>query len=255
MKEVILCSPVRDRSWILDHYLKSVEEVARESGVAFSLLFAAHDCTDDTERDLLWGHNLAVNVIPCNFGTPPDERVAPRDKIYQALAFIRNLLIDQFLLTRASHMLVWDSDILASPNLLTTLLSRGKDVISAVVKGRRSPVATESINILRHLKSGWERWYDCPSDSCFEVDWTGALMLVKREVLEAGVRFSAVPQKQDGPLCGEDLGFCLEAKKRGFKIWADSSISTIHVMAQDQLPEALRTIESWKQEAECGIRG
>ncbi|MNV97753.1 hypothetical protein D3C71_1929140 [compost metagenome] len=65
--------------------------------------------------------------------------------------------------------------------------------------------------------------FEWEKDSIIEVDLTGAVYLVHRNVLERGVRYGANFQ-------GEDIPFCKEAQKLNFKIFCDTSVKPIHVM-------------------------
>jgi len=63
-----------------------------------------------------------------------------------------------------------------------------------------------------------------PRHTIFEVDCTGAAVLIRRKVIENyGVRYSAA----FGP---EDIGFCLAAAGEGIKIYCDGRIEFDHVM-------------------------
>ena len=76
----------------------------------------------------------------------------------------------------------------------------------------------------------------------FECDGLGTgFLLIKKKVLTAlfdkkfvaknGFPFNFM-QKKDGNDIGEDLAFCLRARKKGFKVWCDPSIPLRHVGEQ-----------------------
>lgn len=70
---------------------------------------------------------------------------------------------------------------------------------------------------------------DYPENSLFEVDAVGfGCVMMKVQVLKD------VMEKENSwfnpyPGFGEDLSFCIRAKKSGYRIWCDSSIKVGHL--------------------------
>ena len=54
----------------------------------------------------------------------------------------------------------------------------------------------------------------------------GACTLVRRRVLDAGVRFAALPNVS---WLGEDRHFCIRAAAHGFELWADTHLPPVHL--------------------------
>ena len=57
---------------------------------------------------------------------------------------------------------------------------------------------------------------------------TGALTLVKRKVLEAGVDYTRIPNIRSA-LRGEDRHFCVRAACAGFEMWIDTHCPATHL--------------------------
>ena len=62
----------------------------------------------------------------------------------------------------------------------------------------------------------------------YRVGGTGALFLIKRKVLEAGVDYTPIPNLRKA-VFGEDRHFCIRAVCHGFEIWADNRCQPVHL--------------------------
>ena len=62
----------------------------------------------------------------------------------------------------------------------------------------------------------------------YRVGGTGALFLIKRKVLEAGVDYTPIPNLRKA-VFGEDRHFCIRAVCAGFEIWADNHCQPVHL--------------------------
>ena len=136
------------------------------------------------------------------------------------------------------HVLWLDSDIMFPSTMLMDMTAQGKDIITGVIAARRHP------------------YYPCVYRSEGEklkpvLDFDGRLtevdscgfgaVLMKTEVLERMFdEFKTCFQPILG--YGEDLSFCVRAKKLGFKIYADPNINIGHigktVLAKDSFRSA-----------------
>ena len=72
------------------------------------------------------------------------------------------------------------------------------------------------------MNEAWKR------PGLYRVGMTGALTLVKREVFEAGVDYTPVPNILRA-LRGEDRHFCVRAACAGFEMWVDSHCPANHL--------------------------
>lgn len=124
-----------------------------------------------------------------------------------------------------THVLWLDDDHTFNPDMLVYLARNGdKDVVSALYYGRTQHLPVVYVkdynpDPYKHFPLIWP-----PSQLC-EVDAVGfGACLMRREVLdrlkEPYFRFNE---------CGEDIYFCVHAKKQGVKIWLDGSYKLGHI--------------------------
>jgi len=229
---VMVGAPVRDRAWILPTYLEHIYNLNYDKKKII-LCFVINDSRDASESIINkwlaeYGEEYSSTiVVHCNQGQIPDERTHyVREKIYHTLSIVRNKFLDTALRSRADYLFSVDSDILVQPETLNELLKSDKDIVAAQIwndASKRYP------NILMKNKAGTIRHYfDFPKNSLFKCDVTGAVYLISRRVLEAGVRYGYHRQ-------GEDITFCEDAKAKRFTIWANTSVCCDHIMNLAQL--------------------
>jgi glycosyltransferase involved in cell wall biosynthesis len=144
----------------------------------------------------------------------------------------RNTACDSALKGNFQWLFFLDDDVLLPPDTIPKLMSRNADIVSGLYYRRSPPIAPVALidtkprpTFIGSFNAG----------DCFEVDLVGAgCLLIHRRVLEAMKwpwfdwkldRFDIPEQER----CSEDFHFCREAKKKGFKVWIDTSVQCQHV--------------------------
>jgi len=137
----------------------------------------------------------------------------------------------------ADYLLFIDSDMEFPSWGLERLLSHNKDIVGGLYYKKGNP---HSPLVYEFNKKTWgHRCIQNPPTELSEVDGIGTgFLLIKTEVLRKlfekkrvkkdGFPFNFI-QKPDGNDIGEDLAFCLRARKLGYKIWCDPSIPLNHI--------------------------
>ena len=241
---VVAATIAKNRAWTLPRWCAALHAQTRPVDAVAVLL---NDCTDDS-FDVAFASMFAEpwNEIPrsCwtyNTGDKGNDRIAPRYSIAN-LAYLRNTLISRVLeqWPQASHIWSVDSDLLPAPNVLALLLSADLPVVAAVVAnnaqgtalnymlGWRERLAGEDgergTGYVKHVhRNGRERDVLARTEPV-QVAMTGACVLVKREVLDAGVSYADHPQ-------GEDIAWSLDAQAKGFLLAVHPAARTRHTQA------------------------
>jgi len=140
-----------------------------------------------------------------------------------SIALNRNLVVEGFLqLPRLEWLAMVDSDAVPPPDGIAALLDRGVDICGALYYQRRQPFKICCGKPLDRSHEGPERL-----GGLLEVDWTGThMMLIRRYVLEAMAKPWFV---EAGPGFGEDVNFCLAARKAGFRVFTDFDVEAGHL--------------------------
>lgn len=211
MSRVFIGSPIRNRGWVIQEHLDSL---TKQLGIIPQYCYVLNNCTDNTEAI------LKKNKIPyINYDIKhPTENWTRGSYSFSDLAELRNALLDEFLKSDCDYLFSIDSDVILDSTVsILDLVLNDKDIVSGLI--RNSPTLFAH-NILikgkqpKKLKLG-----------LIPVDTTGAVYLIKREVIESGVRYGYHKY-------GEDYIFCESADDNNFGIYCDTTIQATHVFSE-----------------------
>ncbi|MBQ1569539.1 MAG: hypothetical protein IIZ78_00340 [Clostridiales bacterium] len=126
-----------------------------------------------------------------------------------------------------SHVLWLDSDMIFNEDLLDNLMESGKDFVTGIAHGRRSPHCSCLFKSIWPMVDRWEG-HDYPH-SAFKVGGCGfACVLIKTDIIRHvyethGTAF--YPMRE----LGEDLAFCKRAVELNHEIWAEPKVWLGHI--------------------------
>jgi hypothetical protein len=154
------------------------------------------------------------------------------------LAGLRNQIVEQALEMDCTHLIMMDTDQIYREDTIQRLLAHGLDIVGCMVCRRYPPFDPLLLEggIGRYtLKQGWTE------GDLVEVDATGTgCLLIKMDVFRKmkapWFYFGGTP---DDPV-GEDIAFCSDARKAGYKIYVDTGCPAGH------LSSLLVTTDTWR---------
>jgi len=143
---------------------------------------------------------------------------------------VRNDLVQQAINENCTHLAMLDTDQIYPMDTLTKLLSHNVDVCGSVVHRRWSPFDPV-------LYRGVPGYYTHVSDEemfsgkLIEVDATGTgCILFSMECFKkVEPPWFKIDLTSTGKIVGEDIHFCYELRKRGVRIFVDTSIEIEHM--------------------------
>lgn len=146
---------------------------------------------------------------------------------------LRNDIVEKALSVGATNLIMMDVDMIYHPKTITRLLSHKLPIVGALCFRRYPPFDSIMLKekVIDEKTSGYESIDEWEEDALVEVDATGAGCLmfdmqVFRKMPYPWFRF----QKQaNGMTIGEDIGFCQDLKKAGYKIFVDTSVPSDHL--------------------------
>lgn len=149
------------------------------------------------------------------------------------ISMSRNLLAN---ICDSDYLLFIDTDIQFPVEAVERLISLDKDIIGASYRQKHEPFRTVVMTI---TKDGFVKALPEIPEEPFKCDAIGAgFLLIKRAVIDKMfdkdfVKENGLPFNMwvlpDGTEAGEDVGFCMRAKKAGFDIWCDPTIKLNHI--------------------------
>ena len=137
---------------------------------------------------------------------------------------------------KSGYMLFVDDDMILEKDALDRLLSHDKEIVGVNAYSRTLPLSTTLMMMDEKGEykdpSKHTEWEMRVPEELFEVLAVGTgVVLIKMEVFEKLKKpwFKFDMHKDGYMLKGEDAWFCSEARKAGYKIWADGSLKIGHI--------------------------
>lgn len=147
----------------------------------------------------------------------------------------RDHLAQQAIAEKSDYVLWLDSDMVFNSDLLIDLMKdidEGKDFVSGLYFRRKapySPVLYETIRMGFPGEGVSKEFLEYPENQLFEIDACGfGGVLMKTKMLEDVIE---AERNCFAPIIGygEDISFCIRAKKLGYKLWCDSRVKMGHI--------------------------
>lgn len=160
----------------------------------------------------------------------------------------------------ADYLFFLDSDMTFAPDMLQKLLEdaeSGKDIITALCFRRRpdyNPAIWKKLRPGMPGESVVETYDDYPEGDMFEVEACGmAAVLIRTKVLKdvfekEKALFAPIPGY------GEDVSFCLRARRAGYSLWCDSRIRIGHIATTIVTEDTYKAYRQKQEEAKNARR-
>ena len=222
MKRVLIAAPLRQDPKIFEEYQKGLDSLIIPDDVMVDRFFVVNNCREvlpfirradfveiNTEDSMMYRNHLWTG------------------ELVSAMSVYRNMTIRETLDGGYDYLLSVDTDLVLEEHTLMQLIEDDKDCVAGMF-----------------WTNGWSNcWmYDQVSENnlpewqtpgLYRVGGTGALFLIKRKVLEAGVDYTPIPNLRKA-VFGEDRHFCIRAVCNGFELWADNRCQPVHLYRNKQ---------------------
>jgi hypothetical protein len=214
--KVLIAAPLRQKPEIFQEYQKGLDSLIIPEGVSVDRFFVVNDCPEVIPliRDADWIENNSENVTMYKNHVWDNVLVSK-------MSVMRNQTIQRALEGGYDYLLSVDTDLVLEPHTLEVLLGTGKDICAGLFWTNGWPNAWKY-----DQADGYDPEWVKPGT--YKVGGTGALILISRKVLEAGVDYTPIPNLRKA-IFGEDRHFCIRAVCNGFEIWADSHCLPVHL--------------------------
>ncbi len=221
MTRVLIAAPLRQDPKIFVQYQRGLDSLIIPDGVRVDRYFVVNDC----DEVIPYIRGAEFDVV--NNGAMMYQDHLWTGELVGNMATYRNMTIRKALDGGYDYLLSVDTDLVLEEHTLQQLLEDDKDCVAGMF-----------------WTNGWSNcWmYDQVSENnlpewqkpgVYRVGGTGALFLIKRKVLEAGVDYSPIPNLRKA-VFGEDRHFCIRAVCNGFELWADNHCQPVHLYRNKQ---------------------
>ena len=221
MTRVLIAAPLRQDPKIFALYQNGLDSLIIPDGVSVDRYFVVNDC----DEVIPYIRGAEFDVV--NNGAMVYQDHLWTGELVGNMATYRNMTIRKALDGGYDYLLSVDTDLVLEEHTLQQLLEDDKDCVAGMF-----------------WTNGWSNcWmYDQVSENnlpewqipgVYRVGGTGALFLIKRKVLEAGVDYTPIPNLRKA-VFGEDRHFCIRAVCNGFELWADNRCQPVHLYRNKQ---------------------
>ena len=225
--KILIAAPLRQNLQIFREYQEGLDRLELPDGVTADRFFVVNDCDEVIPeiRNAEYIVNNSKNVTIYHNHLWTGELV-------NKMSEMRNQTIRKALDGGYDYLLSADTDLVLHPKTLKVLLETGKDIVAELfwTNGWSNAWAYDQAD---GYNPAWEK------PGLYEVGGTGALILISRKVMEAGVDYTNIPNLRKA-VFGEDRHFCIRAVCNGFKIWADNHVNPIHLYTEKAYEEYMR---------------
>ena len=222
---VLIAAPLRQERKIFRAYQDSLDALVIPDGVTVDRFFVVNDCEGIIPE--ICG-DYAVRNTGDRYEKTHNDHLWTHDNLTK-MHGLRQMTVERALEGGYDYLFSVDTDLVLKPETLATLLAADKDIVSELF-----------------WTNGWCNAWMCDQSAgmsekwktpgLYQVGMTGACMLVKRRVLEAGVDYLPIPNIVKC-LWGEDRHFCIKAAVMGFELWTDSHCPPDHLYTEKAYQE------------------
>ena len=220
MKKVLIAAPLRQDPKIFREYQKGLDRLILPDGVSADRFFVVNDC----EEVIPEIRDAAITVNDSEDVTVYQNHLWTGELVGK-MSVMRNQTIRRALEGGYDYLLSVDTDLVLEEHTLQVLMAADKDCVAGLF-----------------WTNGWSNAWMWDQADGYDPEWekpglyrvggTGALFLIKREVLEAGVDYTPIPNIRRA-VFGEDRHFCIRAACAGFTIWMDTHAPATHLYTRD----------------------
>ncbi len=217
---VAVCSLFKDCAHTVGYYKALLDSQAR-ADVGISCSFVEGDSSDNTFAKLCAWRDADPRVTLVQRHVEP---VRDFDDRVRKWAELGNVALKGALATDCTHVLWCESDLTLPHDLLEQLLDCDVDIVAPAIFLGGMFYDTWGFRGLDGSRFSNTTPYHAQwvPHELVELSSVGSVVLFRREVFDAGVRFRGV--YPDGLLAG----VCSDARAAGFRVWMDSRVAVLH---------------------------
>ena len=231
MRKVLIAAPLRQDPKIFREYQKGLDSLIIPDDVKVDRFFVVNDCPEVIPEilDADWVEMNSENV------TMYHDHLWTGDLV-NAMSVYRNMTIRYALEGGYDYLLSVDTDLVLEPHTLQVLLEADKDCVAGLfwTNGWSNAWMYDQASV-----NDKPEWHE---PGLYPVGGTGALFLIKRKVLEAGVDYTPIPNLRQA-VFGEDRHFCIRAVCNGFELWVDTHCQPVHLYDEGLYQQYMAGVE------------
>lgn len=234
---ILLGVPVHQDEDIFREYLESLDRLHMPDGVTMDRVFYLHNCPHLGQM-LKPTDKVLYNDTPANYNTSGATHEWKPENLRE-VARMKNEMIRMAIAGDYDYYFLVDSDLILHPDTLRRLINCEKEIVAEVfwtewVKGTGEilPNCWDSDASTFHKV----KKYAVPK--LHTTGGTGALILIKREVLLAGVDYTPIYNVSFSVY--EDRAFSIRAACAGYQMHIDTTLPARHLYRRSDYEKYVR---------------
>lgn len=256
---IVVGTTVRKSLPVLQAYLASLDWQEKPKGVVFEFCFVPDfgpDQQDALQYLLKWVNERGGVLLQGQQAQAVDFSDAPGLDSHQwgasAMARVgvnKDQIIRYALDSKADALWLVDADLILDTTCFASLYAADRPIVTGVYWTRWSRQRSETQKVFAAPQVWLRHPYFLDGRGMDEAEFRqkllsrdltrvwgfGANTLLKRAVLEAGVRFEYVPEVPlTGLMAGEDRHLCVRAERLHIDAWADPWVDCFHIYHGDE---------------------
>ena len=231
MKKILITAPLRQDIFVFQAYQDALDKLEIPEGYEVSRFFVVNGCDEVIPYIRDAEYVRAENDE--EYSKTHNDHIWTMDLMWK-MGDLRNRTITEMLTGGYDYWLSADTDLILDPWTIYNLVQAEKDIVSEIF-WTQAPNGRYWCNAWMADQSAGmtEEWR---KPGLYRVGMTGALMMVKRRVFEAGVSYDRIPNINTA-LRGEDRHFCVRAACAGFELWVDTHSPARHLYTKQLFEE------------------
>lgn len=224
MTRVLLTAPLRQERGIFEAHQDSIDRLIIPEGVQLDRFYVVNDCPEIV-GDIRGGYEV-VDTGDI-YAKTQTTHIWTEENLCK-MPLLRNRTIRQALDGGYDYWWSVDTDLVLDPHTLEALLAADKDIVSEVFWTQSEAGGWWCNAWMYDQADPAGRLTQWLSPGLYPVGMTGALTLVRADVLRGGVTYDPIPNIRKA-LWGEDRWFCIRAAVLGYEMWLDTTCPAEHL--------------------------
>jgi hypothetical protein len=228
--KILIGAPVKQDETIFQYYLKSLANLECEHQVDW--FFILHNSPELKKYLKPEQYDLYINNTEYEVNTTHYWR----KENLKDVTMMKNTLLQKTLEEGYDYFFLVDSDIILHPKTLQHLIMQNQPIISEIFWTAWNPGEELMPNAWDYDFYGFKQqndWRKFEQKAVWQVGYSGACILIHRDVIEAGVNYSPIHNVSFSTW--EDRAFCIRAAVHGFQVTMDTHYPATHLYRKEDV--------------------
>ncbi len=238
--KILIGSPVKQDEKIFQYYLESLSNLKCDHEIDW--FFILHNSPE--LKKYLKPNQYEEYINQTQYAV--DKTHTWKKDNLKDVTIMKNYLLKKTLEENYDYFFLVDSDIILHPKTLQHLINQRQKIISELFWTSWNPNEEQMPNAWDYDYYAFSKdrdWLKYKQKEVWKVGYSGAVILIHRDVIEAGVNYTPIYNVSFSNW--EDRAFCIRAAVHGFQVTMDTNYPATHLYRKEDVE---------KYEAQCHMQ-